>query len=82
VTTEYVELIDYLAIAAEVTGLDVKTTIRVAKLDLAGSALHAPAAGFGDTAAPVLLQDSRDACRSAQIKPMQMPSVRARRWGR
>jgi death on curing protein len=49
VSVEYLELADYLAIAAEVTGLDVETLTRVAKLDLADSALHAPAAGFGDT---------------------------------
>ena len=47
-TTEYLELADYLAIAAEITGLDEETIIRVAKLDLADSALHAPAAGFGE----------------------------------
>ena len=46
---EYVDLVDYLAIAAEVTGLDVQTITRMAKLDLADSALHAPAAGFGET---------------------------------
>lgn len=44
----YVDLVDYVAIAAEVTGLKVDTLMRVAKLDLADSALHAPAAGFGD----------------------------------
>jgi death-on-curing protein len=49
VTVEYVELVDYLAIAAEVTELSVETITRVAKLDLAESALHAPAAGFGET---------------------------------
>jgi death on curing protein len=49
VTIEYVDLVDYLAIAAEVTGLDVRTVTQVANLDLADSALHAPAAGFGDT---------------------------------
>jgi death-on-curing protein len=49
VSIEYVELVDYLAIAAEVTSLSVETITRVAKLDLADSALHAPAAGFGDT---------------------------------
>ena len=48
-SVEYVELADYLAIAAEVTGLDIETTIKVTKLDLADSALHAPAAGFGET---------------------------------
>lgn len=46
---EYVDLVDYLAIAAEVTGLSVETITHAAKLDLADSALHAPAAGFGDT---------------------------------
>ena len=44
----YLDLIDYIAIAAEVTGLDVETLMHVAKLDLADSALHAPAAGFGE----------------------------------
>ncbi len=39
---EYVELVDYLAIAVEVTGLSVETVTRIAKLDLAASALHAP----------------------------------------
>jgi death-on-curing protein len=48
VRTEYLELADYLAIAAEITGLDEQTIIRVTKLDLADSALHAPAAGFGE----------------------------------
>ena len=44
----YVDLVDYIAIAAEVTGLDVDTLMRMAKLDLADSALHAPAGGFGE----------------------------------
>ncbi len=45
----YVELADYLAIAAEITALDTNTLIRVTKVDLAESALHAPAASFGET---------------------------------
>jgi death-on-curing protein len=49
VTVRYVELVDYLAIAAEVTGLDVATVMNVTNLNLADSALHAPAAGFADT---------------------------------
>jgi death-on-curing protein len=49
VRVEYVDLVDYLAIAAEVTGLDAETITRVTKIELADSALHAPAAGFGDT---------------------------------
>lgn len=48
-SVRYVELADYLAIAAEITGLDTTTLIRVTKVDLAESALHAPAAGFGET---------------------------------
>jgi hypothetical protein len=49
VSIHYVELADYLAIAAEITELDTNTLIRVTKVDLAESALHAPAAGFGET---------------------------------
>jgi len=49
VTIEYLGLADYLAIAAEVTGLDIDTVIKVTNLDLADSALHAPSAGFGAT---------------------------------
>jgi death-on-curing protein len=49
VTVEYLDLADYLAIAAEVTGLEVDTLLSVTQLGLADSALHAPAAGFGET---------------------------------
>jgi death-on-curing protein len=49
VTVEYLDLADYVAISAEVTGLDIDTVMKVADLDLADSALHAPTAGFGDT---------------------------------
>jgi death on curing protein len=49
VSVEYLDLVGYLAIAVEVTGLSAETVARVAKLDLADSALHAPAAGFGET---------------------------------
>lgn len=48
-TVEYLDLADYLAIAAAVTGLDIDTAMKVTNLDLADSALHAPTAGFGDT---------------------------------
>lgn len=48
-SVRYLDLLDYVAIAAEVTGLDLDGVLRVAKLDLADSALHAPAAGFGET---------------------------------
>lgn len=46
-TVEYPDLVDYLAIAAEVTGLDEATVLRVVDVGLADSALHAPAAGSG-----------------------------------
>jgi len=49
VTVEYLDLADYVAIAADVTGLEPVTVMKVADLDLADSALHAPAAGFGET---------------------------------
>ncbi|MEO6629450.1 MAG: Fic family protein [Aquihabitans sp.] len=48
-TVRYLDLTDYVAIAEEVTGLDETTVLRVANLDLADSALHAPAAGFGQS---------------------------------
>jgi death-on-curing protein len=47
VKVEYPDLADYLAIAAGVTGTDLKTIINATKLDLADSALHAPSASFG-----------------------------------
>lgn len=48
-SVEYLDLADFIAIAAEVTGLDEQTLVRVTKINLADSALHAPSAGFGDT---------------------------------
>lgn len=47
-SAEYLDLADYIGIAVAVTGLDEGVITKVAKLDLADSALHAPAAGFGD----------------------------------
>jgi death-on-curing protein len=49
VSVEYLDLGDYLEVAAQVTGLEPATVIKVTKLSLADSALHAPAAGFADT---------------------------------
>jgi death-on-curing protein len=48
VNVDYVDLVDYVAIAAEVTGVDTAALMRTTRLDLADSALHAPASGFGD----------------------------------
>lgn len=46
---EYLDLADYVTVASAVTGLEVDTVMKVTNLDLADSALHAPAAGFGET---------------------------------
>jgi len=48
VSVEYLDLADFVAIAAAVTGLDENTIVKVADLGLADSALHAPSAAFGD----------------------------------
>lgn len=47
-TIEYLDLADFITIAEAVTGLDTVTLLRVTRLDLADSALHAASAGFGD----------------------------------
>ncbi len=41
-TVEYLDLADFVAIAAEATGLEAVTVLKVAYLDLADSALHVP----------------------------------------
>ena len=43
---EYLDLADYVGIAAQVTGLNEAVVLRIANLDLADSALHAPSAEF------------------------------------
>jgi death-on-curing protein len=48
VSVHYLDLTDYLAVGAAVTGLGDRTLITATKLDLADSALHAPSAGFGE----------------------------------
>lgn len=47
-SVEYLDIADFIAIAQAVTGLDLQTVVNVTNIDLADSALHAPAAGFGD----------------------------------
>jgi death on curing protein len=48
VTILRVDLVDYVAIAAEITGMDAAAIARLPNLSLADSALHAPFAGFGE----------------------------------
>lgn len=46
--TRYIGLADYFWLAEQVTGIDTTTLIKASRVELADSALHAPAAGFGD----------------------------------
>ncbi|WP_298339440.1 hypothetical protein [Ferrimicrobium sp.] len=45
-TIHYLDLTDYLAIAAEAIGVDSDMITRITNLDLADSALHATSAAF------------------------------------
>ena len=47
-SVEYLDIADFIAISAAVTGLDEDTIAKLADLGLADSALHAPSATFGD----------------------------------
>lgn len=46
-TIEYLDLAD-LVIAEEITGIEVPVLMKMSRLSLADSALHAPQAGYGD----------------------------------
>lgn len=46
--TRYLTLAEFLWLAEQVTGVPTSTLGKASRLDLADSALHAPAAGFGD----------------------------------
>lgn len=46
-SVQYLDLADYLAVACEVTGIELATVAKIADIGLADSALHAPMAGFG-----------------------------------
>ncbi len=46
--TRYLGLAEYLWLAEQVTGIDAVTLAKASRIDLADSALHAPAAGFGE----------------------------------
>lgn len=48
-SVQYLSLADYLLIAEAVTGVDAKRLAMVDRIDLADSALNAPAASFGGT---------------------------------
>lgn len=46
--TRYISLAEFVWLAEQVTGLESATITNASRLDLADSALHAPAAGVGD----------------------------------
>ena len=46
--TRYISLAEFLWLAEQVTGIDASVLSNASRIDLADSALHAPAAGFGD----------------------------------
>ena len=46
--TQYLSLAEYFWLAEQVTGTAAEVLVKVSRSDLAGSALHAPQAGFGD----------------------------------
>jgi death on curing protein len=47
--TRYLSLAEFWYLAEHVTGINAATLIKVSRVELADSALHAPQAGFGDT---------------------------------
>ncbi len=46
--TRYITLAEYFWLAEQVTGTQAAVLIKASRVDLADSALHAPAAGFGE----------------------------------
>jgi death-on-curing protein len=46
--TRYLSLAEYVWLAEQVTGVEAAVLVKASRLDLADSALHAPAAGFED----------------------------------
>lgn len=46
--TRYLSLAEYFWLAEQVTGVEAAVLVKASRVELADSALHAPAAGFGD----------------------------------
>lgn len=70
---------DYLAIATEITGLDISTLIRITKVELAECALHAPAAGFGE--AEFYLEHPNISCMPSEARLRMTTTRRSKRSG-
>lgn len=77
--TRYIDLAEYFWLAEQVTGIQATTLVSVSRSDLADSALHAPAAGFGDDDFyPGLIEKAAVlACRLAWNHPLPDGNKRA-----
>lgn len=77
--TRYLSLAEYLWLAEEVTGTDASVLAKAARVDLADSALAAPAAGFGDVDFYPQLHDKAAVliCRLAWNHPLLDGNKRA-----
>lgn len=77
--TRYLNLAEFFVLAEQVTGLDAAILVKASRTDLADSALHAPAAGFGDDDFYPDLYDKAAvlACRIAWNHPLPDGNKRA-----
>lgn len=77
--TRYLSLAEYLWLAEQVTGIDAATLAKAGRPELADSALHAPAAGFGkDDFYPDLVDKAAVlTCRLAWNHPLPDGNKRA-----
>ena len=74
----YISLDEWLFVAAEILQVDPGTIHRVADLGLADSALHAPAAGFGDHEAYPYLIDKAAVLAVHLVKNHALPDANKR----
>jgi death-on-curing protein len=77
--TRYLTLAEYLWLAEQVTGVPAQTLVKAGRIDLADSALHAPAAGFeNDDFYPDLVDKAAVlTCRLAWNRPLPDGNKRA-----
>jgi death on curing protein len=77
--TRYLTLAEYFWLAEQVTGTEAAVLMRASRVDLADSALHAPAAGFGEEEFYPQLHDKAAvlACRLSWNHPLPDGNKRA-----
>ena len=70
--TRYLSLAEYFWLAEQVTGTDARTLTKASRLELADSALHAPAASFGgeEFYPDILVKAAVLTCRLAWNHPL------------